>query len=152
MESILSHYLDWSCCSHTVYLYIPRLDSYESSVVAEQYVMTIGQLLDFIAENHAGKVFREFTEEQTAYAVDKGIRDGTLYYTTDGDKITGMILFEKRAGNVLFVLENLAMTLDNLKLFAARGRQMFPGMKLEYLKHDKYKKPDTNKLYERLKI
>ncbi len=116
-------------------------------------MITVGALLDFILENREDKVFKGFTKEEVAGAVDEGLQDGTLFYATEQDKISGMILAQKiHTPQVLFVVENLAMNLQNLGQFARMASERFPGWRLEAMRHGKHRKFDTEKLYRKLKI
>ena len=116
-------------------------------------MITAGQLLDFILEHREDKVFKGFSKEKVASLVREGIFNGTLYYSLSKDnKITGMILAEKREDNVLFILENLSMSIETLSEFAKIASYRFPGMKLEAMRHGQHRKFNTEKLYRKLKI
>lgn len=114
-------------------------------------MITVGQLIDFILENRTDKVFKGYTKEEVAGAVEKGLQDGTLFYDTDGHKVTGMVLAEKIPNKkVMFVIENLAMSIDRLRKFAQKSQQMYPGWKLEAMRHNKHRIFNTEKLYKKL--
>ena len=116
-------------------------------------MITFGALLEFILKHREDKVFKGFTEGEVAGAVAEGIEDGMLFYASDGEKITGMILGQKRpASKIMFVVENLAMSLSTLKQFAMMAQERFPGWTLEAMRHDKHRKFNTEKLYRKLKI
>ena len=116
-------------------------------------MITAGQLLDFVLENRTDKVFKGFSKEEVAAAINEGIEDGTLFYATDGEKITGMILGEKiETPKVIFVTENLAMSLKTLMIFARMANERFPGYRLEAMRHDRHRKFNTEQLYRKLKI
>lgn len=115
-------------------------------------MITVGQLLDFVMENRKGKVFKGYTRGQVAAALTEGIEDGTLFYcATLDEKITGMILaFKIHEPKVLFVTENLAMKMSNLKEFARKAKIKFPGWSIEAMRHDKHRKYNTDRLYKKL--
>ena len=114
-------------------------------------MITYEHLVKFILANRGDKVFDNCTEEQIVMEVVAGVNAGTLLYATDGaEKITGMILAEKRPDNILFVTRNLAMCKATLKLFAAEAKKRWPEHKLEWLKRGIYKHPNTDTLYKKL--
>ena len=116
-------------------------------------MITVGALLEFILKHREDKVFKGFTKEEVAGAIAEGIEDGMLFYASDGEKITGMILAEKiHTPKIVFVVENLAMSLRTLKQFAMMAQERFPGWKLEAMRHNKHRKFNTEKLYRKLKI
>lgn len=114
---------------------------------------TVGQLLDFVLENRTNKVFKGFSDAQVAASIAEGLQDGTLFYAEKEGKLIGMILAIKiHKPKVLFVTENLAMSLDTLKQFAIMAQARFPGWKLEAMRHGKHRKFDTTKLYKKLHV
>jgi hypothetical protein len=115
---------------------------------------TIGELMDFILANKKDKVFLNQTESEIAYQVADGVRNETLFYSTDeNDNINGMVLAELRVDQgVLFVTENLAMSLKNLRLFAKMSKERFGSYKLEWLKHGIHKQHNTGKFYKKLAL
>ncbi len=116
-------------------------------------MITAGDLLDFVLEHRENKVFKGYTKEEVAAAIAEGIQDGTLFYATKDDKIIGMALAIKLdSPKVLFVIENLAMSITILGRFAKMASEKFPGWKIEAMRHDKHRKFDTQKLYRKLKV
>lgn len=109
-------------------------------------------LITFILLNK-GKTFNEYsTEKEIAWAVHFALENKTLYYSLDEwGNINGMIMAEKREPqHVLFIIENLAMSLKNLKQFARRASQDFKGYRLEWLKHGINKKHNTERIWKHL--
>lgn len=111
---------------------------------------TIGDLYQFVLHNKHNKVFTEYNNKQIVTLLMEGLMNNTLYYALDTEgKISGMILAEVQENKkTVFIVENLAMTLQNLMLFARKGREQFPGYHFQGYKHDKYK--DYTKLSHRL--
>ena len=90
------------------------------------------------------------SEAEIASQVAEGLQNGTLYYMTDAEgKLCGMIL-AKIEGNVLFVTENLSMSLKNLREFAKKAQIEFPQFKLEAMRHNKHRKFNTELIYNKL--
>lgn len=114
--------------------------------------MTVGQLIDWIVLNREGKVFKDFSLNEIAAAVKAGIANKTLYYATNADgSISGMILAHPNyRRRVLFVTENMAMSLATLKLFAKRAKAEFPGWRIEAMRHNRHRRFNTEKLYRKL--
>lgn len=76
-----------------------------------------------------------------------------LFYSTDcNGHIDGVILFERRPDNLLFVTENLSMTMATLRKFAIMARERYPEHRLEWLKYGKHKHFNTNRFYQKLNI
>lgn len=112
---------------------------------------TLGDLVAFVLLNRSDKSFVGFTEPEITECLVKHIGDNTLYYTTEYNRITGMIIAtvdsERR---VLFIDENLAMNLTNLRQFAIWAREQFNGIHLMWRKHGVYKHHNTDKVYDKL--
>jgi hypothetical protein len=112
---------------------------------------TFGDLVAFVLLNRSDKVFKGMSEETVAKLLYKKMQDKLLYYTTDEYNITGMIIATKHEeAKILFIDENLAMTMKNLKKFAARSKQDFPGYRLEWYKNNIHQFPDRDKIYAKL--
>jgi len=114
--------------------------------------LTVGDLVDFILLNRGTTTFIGIDEPRIASMVREGIEGETLFYCVDSDnKISGMILAIKDdTQKILFVTENLSMTIHNLKAFAKRARTQWPDFKLEAIRHGSHRKFNTNKLYTKL--
>ena len=112
---------------------------------------TFKDLLDFILKNKNDKVFLGFSDAQIAYAIKEGIDNGTLLYSVSSNgNLDGMILAkENKVDKILFITENLAVSMSNLKQFAKIAMERWPGYKLEFLKHNKHKIQDLEILYKR---
>lgn len=106
---------------------------------------TVGDLYEFIMKYKGNKVFTEYTPAQIVTLIYEGIHNKTLCYSLDDNgTINGMILAEVRpTSKILFIVENLAMSLENLKRFAARAKKQYPGYKLEGYKHGKIRNYDN---------
>lgn len=116
-------------------------------------VLTIKDLIDFILLNKGTTTFIGYNEEQIAYMVRKGIEDNSLFYNVnDNYYIDGMILAEIDHGRkIIFVTENLAMNLKNLKTFFIRAIETWPEYTLEAIRHsNKHRKYNVDKLYKKL--
>lgn len=115
--------------------------------------MTAGKILDFILANRGTKTFKDWTVSEIAAGIATGIEENTLLWLEKDNQVTGVILAEKfPAERVLFVTENLAMSLDNLKQFAAKAQQMYPGWNLEAMRHNQHRKFKTKRLYQLLSL
>jgi hypothetical protein len=112
--------------------------------------MKIKQLIDFILANRGNKVFKNYNEAQIAFMVKEALDENCLYYAINSDNtIGGMILAKVSiASKTVWIEENLAMTLNNLKQFAKKAVTQFPGYTFEGFKHGKCK--NFNKLFERI--
>ena len=51
---------------------------------------------------------------------------------------------------VIFIDQNLAMNMDNLKKFARRAKEEFKGYQLEWYKNNKHQMPNTDKVYAKI--
>ena len=113
---------------------------------------TFKDLLDFILKNKNGKVFLGFSDAQIVYAIKEGIDNGTLLYSVSSSgNLDGMILAkENKVNKILFITENLAISMNNLKQFAKIATERWPGYKLEFFKHSNHKIQDLDKLYKKL--
>jgi len=116
--------------------------------------LTFGDLIEFILKNKSDKTFIGQSLQNIIDNVGTALDNETLFYAVDeSGNITGMILAEIREeAGVLFVTENLAMSINTLKGVAKKARIMFPQYKLEWLKRGIHKKHDTNKIYSKLTI
>ncbi len=114
---------------------------------------TFKDLYDFVMVNKTNKSFIGYSEERIIAMLKEGIDDKTLYYALSPEgKMVGMLLAIKDdKQKILFISENLSMSLHTLKLFAEKGRKMFPGYRLEAMKHSKHRKFNIDKLCERIK-
>lgn len=90
--------------------------------------VTFKHLYEFILANKKDKVFKGYDDMQIVTMLIEGLHDECLYYAADSNnQITGMILAKISVpSKTLWVEENLAMTLDNLKAFAKKAKQQFP--------------------------
>ena len=113
---------------------------------------TAGDLFDFVIKNKGSTTFMGMSEERIASMIMEGLKDETLFYAVNQHKqICGMILaivdVEKR---IVFVTENLAIKLSNLRIFAKMAKERWPEYKLEAIRHGSHRKFNTNKLYTKL--
>ena len=116
---------------------------------------TFKDLWDFVILNKKDKVFTNCTESDIFNELSEGITNGTLFYHTDSEgNIIGMILARKEPGHVdtLHVLENLAMSMTTLKIFAKEAKKRWPNYKLIWEKHGQFKQHNTEKFYKRLHV
>jgi len=113
--------------------------------------LKIKDMVDFIVANRKDKIFIGYTEEEIAIEVESGIAHNTMCYATDDGKITGVIFVNRDDENkVLFVRDNLAMTIKNLKLFATIAKNFYPGYTLQAMRHNCRRIFNTQKLYQKL--
>jgi hypothetical protein len=113
--------------------------------------LSITNLYEFVIANKGNKTFIGFTDTQIVNLLIEAVRNQLLLYSVDEQgRITGMIMAEKRPNNVLFITENLAMSLSTLRRFAEKVQKMYPNYKLEWLKHGIHKKHDTQQIYRKL--
>ena len=107
---------------------------------------TFKELVEFIMINKKDKVFKTYTESQIASMLIEGIDDNCLYYSQDKEgNVDGMILAKISLGSrTLWIEENLAMTLSNLRAFAKKARLQFPDFDFQGFKCGK------NRNYNRL--
>src|ERR1017187_7625724 len=110
---------------------------------------TVGQLIDFVMLNRTNKCFTGYSKAQVAGMIILGIDNKVLYYATNHDgNITGMILAKEEENKTLWIEENLAMTLSNLKAFCIKAKEQFPGYSFEGFKCRRNRK--YNKLVNKL--
>ena len=113
-----------------------------------------GDLVAFVLLNK-GDTFTEYEGEyQIALKMKDSLDKGLLYYSYDGlGRIDGMIMAEKREeSKVIFVIENLALSLKNLKAFARRAKKDFEGYELRWYKNGILKTHNTEHIYKKLTI
>lgn len=117
-------------------------------------IPTLGQLYDFVIANRTNKCFTNMTNERVLYLLQEGIDNGLLFYATGtDDAIIGMILArENKAKKEIYIIENLAMSLNTLKEFAKKAKATWPDHRLVWDKHGIYKQYDTSKVYKKLAI
>ena len=113
---------------------------------------TFKDLFDFVLANKGTRTFMGYSEERIFSMLKEGIDAQTLLYAQDSlGKIIGMILAIKDdKQKILFVTENLAMSLSTLKQFASIAKERFPDYKLEAIRHKGHRKFNTSKLYSKL--
>ncbi len=115
--------------------------------------MTIGDLFEFIKLNKGQNTFIGMDDDFILSCVKWHIENEILLYSTDKDnKVNGMLLAEKRGEDVIFIGENLALTLSNLKKFAAIAKKNWPTRRLEWIKNGIYKMHNTERFYNKLAI
>jgi hypothetical protein len=115
---------------------------------------TFGKLYEFVLLNRSNTTFKGYSNGQIAHMLKKGLEEKSLLYLTQNqDEIIGMILacidHEKKE---IFVEENLAMNIDNLKKFARVAKHTFPEYYLAWFKHGLSKKPGTKHFYKKLHL
>ena len=115
--------------------------------------LTIGDLVDFILLNRGTTTFMNMDEPRIASMIKEALTDGMLFYSTDNSgQLTGMILaIRDERQKIIFVSENLAMNLSNLRAYARRAKEQWPDYKLEAIRHGSHRKFNTQQLYNKLK-
>jgi len=110
---------------------------------------TTGHLIDFVMLNRTNKCFIGYSKEQVAGMIIYALSNNLLYYATDSlGNINGMILAKIEDERTLWIEENLAMSLSNLKAFALKAKEQFPNYSFEGFKCRKSRK--YNKLFNKL--
>ena len=93
------------------------------------------------------------SEVEIASLLQYGLDNNTTLYTSAGDNVTGVIVaIPDEENSMLWVEENLAMTLANLKQFAKEALNRFPCYDLQWRKHGICKVHNTNNLYKKLGV
>lgn len=112
-----------------------------------------GDLVEFVMEHRKDKVFTDMNKMQVASKLYKYTQINSLYYAVSEGKITGMILADIDFDNkILFVTENLALTLLNMRNFARKAAIEYPGFKIDGLRHDKPITYKMDNLLKKLKV
>lgn len=116
--------------------------------------VTFKELFEFVLANKTNKTFRGMSDEDILWSLQDGIKAGSLFFATNQEgKLVGMILAQPNPETrVLFVLENLAMSIATLRLFAKMAKERFPDYKLEWMKHGVHKQHDTDKFYRKMHV
>jgi len=124
----------------------------ERAALCEDMNPTFKDLLDFILLHKEDKTFVGYSFLDIANLLNKALKEQSLFFEQDLDgKIAGVIIADiSHKDKIIYVQENLAMSISRLGRFALKARQNWPDYKLEYTKHGKYKKPNTDELYKRL--
>ena len=113
---------------------------------------TFKDLVEFVVVNKKDKTFLGYDEPTIIKMLLQGINDGLLLYlvNTEG-KLTGMILAEKdELRKILFVTENLSMSLSNLRTFVKIARDRWSNYTLGWVKHGNEKFYNQNTVYNKL--
>lgn len=112
---------------------------------------TIKDLIKFVLTNRKNKSFVDLSIGQIGYVIAGCLSTKTLYYTITNDKISGMILaLIDKENKTLFVIENLSMTVTNVKLFFKRCKIDFPDYSIETMRHGRYIKYNLPHLDQKL--
>ena len=116
--------------------------------------LTFKDLFDFVLKHKGTKTFMGFSDEVIAGMLKRGLDEETLLYALDNDNhICGMILAVKDdEKKVLFITENLAMSISTLKLFAKIAKERLPDYTLQAVRHCKHRIFNTEKFYNKLTI
>jgi hypothetical protein len=114
--------------------------------------ITLGELYEFVIANKGTRTFMGLSDDEIKEMLIKGCQDGTMLFALNfNNKVSGMILAIKDSEKkILFVIENLAMTLSNLRAFAKIAKERYKGYKLEAIRHGSHRKFNTDKLYNKL--
>ena len=114
--------------------------------------ITIKDIYDFALANKGTKTFMGIRDERILMMIKEAVDAGTLFYHLDSEgRLAGFIIGVKDDVNkVMFVSENLAMSLATLRLFAAKCRALFPNYSIEAFRHGCHRKFNTQKLYNKL--
>ncbi len=87
------------------------------------------------------------TKSDILNRVSSSCATGNIILAIDKDEIKGVIIYEPREGNILYILHLLATSKNAFRHFAKYYQQYFNGYRLEADRHDKFiKYKDTNRL------
>lgn len=114
-------------------------------------------LFEFVLKNKGAKTFMGYSDAEIFdMLVDHLAQNDKfcLYYAVNEKcELVGVILFEVNLEDkMIFVTENLAMSLATLRQFAKMAKSRFPGFTLQWLKYGKLKQFNTEKFYRKLKV
>jgi hypothetical protein len=113
--------------------------------------MKVKDVIDFIVEHKGKTTFIALTLPQIAWMVSEAIKNKSIWIMVNKDSISGLIIANiNHEEKKIFVTENLAITIKNLKEFARRARLEFPGYTIEAVRHNCRRKFNTQKLYSKL--
>jgi hypothetical protein len=114
--------------------------------------ITLGELYEFIIANKGTRTFMGLSDDQIKGMLIIGLRDNMMLVALDSNnKISGTLLAAKDVEKkILFITENLAMNMANLRMFAKIAKQRFIGYKMEAIRQGGYRKFNTDKLYNKL--
>jgi mRNA-degrading endonuclease YafQ of YafQ-DinJ toxin-antitoxin module len=123
----------------------------EYALLCDDMTPTFKDLVDFVIANK-GKTFVGYDHQGIVNLLYKHISDSSLYFEQDLDgKLSGMIIADFDHDNrIIYIQENLSMNLARLGRFASKARNIYPTYSIEYTKHGKYKKLNTERLYKKL--
>ena len=116
---------------------------------------TFKDLVDFVMKNKGIKTFMGYSDERVIAMLKEGLDNESFFYEIDPDDghITGFILAViDNKQKVIFVTENLAMSITCLKRFAMKAKDKWPGYSLRAKRHGQYRRFNTPKLYNKLNI
>lgn len=109
------------------------------------YQPTIKDMIKFILAHRKDKSFIDLSIGQIAYILLEGIKNNTLYYATLNSQITGMILATiDKEKKVLFVIENISMSIANMKRFFQAAILDHPNYTYESMRHGRHIKYNSN--------
>jgi hypothetical protein len=121
---------------------------------ATEYVVmppTVKDLYNFVQTNK-GNTFVGYSDAEIVELLFNHVKSHSLFYeqSEEGD-IVGLIVADIDHNNkLIYVQENLSMSLSRLGRFAKKAVEAWPNYKIEYTKHGIYKAPDTDKLLKKL--
>jgi len=114
--------------------------------------VTFKDLMDFVMLNKGLTTFMGYNEGQIAFLLSEGIKNGTLFYLLDSNSsISGMLLatvYHER--KIVFIDENLAMSMKNLRALAKMLKEKYVGYSVEAFRHGSLRRFNTRKLLNKL--
>lgn len=114
---------------------------------------TFEDLFNFVLENKGNKCFRNIQPLNIASILKRGLDENSLWFKEENDKIVGMVVADiDHIRMHIFVKHNLAMSLKNLKEFAAKVKKEYPNYYMHWNKNDRHKTWDNSKFYKKLGI
>lgn len=109
-------------------------------------MITVGQMCDWIMEHRCGDAFVGWTREQVESALNYSIKDHTLLYSYEGDKLSGVMVMAYLGNNELFIAGALTKREGLLLRFAEEIGKRFKGYKVSANRKGKHVTYNLNRL------
>lgn len=111
-------------------------------------------LVAFVMEHKKDKVYTGYADHAIVDELFEAMTAGTLLYSTDAEgNMSGMVLaIKNEKTKTLDVRRNLALSLKNLRVFAAEAKRRCPDFKLVWHKHNIFKSHNTEHFYHKMHV
>jgi hypothetical protein len=115
-------------------------------------MITFGHIIDFILQNRGSEAYKGMSKDQIEKDIWVAWHDNCfLYETDDKENIIGWIQYEiNHSEKVLFVYQNIALSLCRLKHFLDEFFKRYPTYELRAMRHGKYVTYNATKLLTKL--